>query len=76
MKHIINEDMTLDELFNAINALESVCYNLHAHQEDSFNSSYSEMWKAMNTAYMWAYKIKEDAEIKERQDSSLATKVG
>jgi hypothetical protein len=76
MKHDISEDMTLDELFNAIDALESVCYNLHAHQEDSFNSPYSQMWTAMNTAYKWAYKIKEDEEIKEFQDSSLTTKAG
>jgi hypothetical protein len=76
MKHDISEDMTLDELFNAIDALESVCYNLHAHQEDSFNSPYSQMWTAMNTAYKWAYKIKEDVEIKEFQDLELANKVG
>lgn len=74
MKHDISEDMTLEELFNAIDALESVCYNLHVR--DSFNGSYDQMWMAMNTAYKWAYKLKEDEEIKEFQDSSLDIKAG
>ena len=76
MKHDISEDMTLEELFNAIDALESVCYNLHAHQEDSFNSPYSQMWTAMNTAYKYAFQIKEELELKEFQDSSLDIKAG
>ena len=74
MKHDISEDMTFDELFNAIDALESVCYSLHVH--DRFNGSYDQMWMAMNTAYKWAYKLKEDEEIKEFQDSSLTIKAG
>lgn len=74
MKHDINEDMTFNELFNAIDALESVCYTLKNRQPSTFNTPYDKLWIAMNTAYKHAYKLKEDKEV--WQDSSLDIKAG
>ncbi len=76
MKHDISEDMTFNELFIAVDALESVCYTLKNRQTSTFNTQYDKLWIAMNTAYKYAFQIKEELELKEFQDSSLTTKAG
>jgi len=65
--YYISEDITMDDMVKALDALESVAYNLLRKQEDTYNSMENTLFKAVNQAWKTAEAI---AMV---QDSSTAS---
>ena len=65
--YYISEDMTMDDMVKALDALESVAYNLLRKQENTYNSMENTLFKAVNQAWKTAEAI---AMV---QDSSTAS---
>lgn len=56
-QYYISEDMTMDEMVKALDALESVTYSLMRKQENSYNSMENTLFKAVNQAWKTAEAI-------------------
>ena len=52
--YTIDEDMTMQDIVKALDALESVTYALMRKQENSYLSMEDKLWKAVNQAWKTA----------------------